>query len=67
MDVSTKRLYPNLDAGYTNIQSPSGYTGELVVRKVARKVGQRLILQDTNNSNNDFQVSTTLKIRQYEE
>jgi hypothetical protein len=37
------------------------------VRKVARKVGQRLILQDTNNSNNDFQVSTTLKIRQYEE
>ena len=67
VDINTKRLYPNLDAGYTNIKSASGYTGELVVRKVARRVGQRLILQDTNNSSNDFHVSTTLKIRQYEE
>ena len=66
VDINTKRLYPNLDAGYTNIKSASGYTGELVVRKVARRVGQRLILQDTNNSSNDFHVSTTLKIRQYE-
>ena len=67
VDINTKRLCPNLDAGYTNIKSASGYTGELVVRKVARRVGQRLILQDTNNSSNDFHVSTTLKIRQYEE
>ena len=67
VDINTKRLYPNLDAGYTNIKSASGYTAELVVRKVARRVGQRLILQDTNNSSSDFHVSTTLKIRQYEE
>lgn len=67
VDVSTKRLYANIDAGYTNIQSASGYTGEVVVRKVARKTALRLVLQDTNNSSNDFLISTSLKIRQYEE
>ncbi len=67
VDAKTKRLYPTIDAGYTNINSTGGYTGELVVRKVARHNGEKLILQDTNNSSNDFKTSLTLKIRQYEE
>ena len=69
IDVSTKRLYPLLDAGYTNIEARSGYTGEVVYRRTSDKRGAdgHLILVDTNNSSNDFHVSTTIKPRQYDE
>ncbi|MBQ8711967.1 MAG: DUF4876 domain-containing protein [Prevotella sp.] len=69
IDVSTKRLYPFLDAGYTNIEARSGYTGEVVYRRTSDKRGAdgHLILVDTNNSSNDFHVSTTIKPRQYDE
>jgi hypothetical protein len=67
--VSTKRLYPTLDAGYTNIEGKSGWTGEVVYRRTSDKRADdgHLILVDTNNSSNDFHVSTTIKPRQYDE
>ncbi|QUB47387.1 DUF4876 domain-containing protein [Prevotella sp. oral taxon 475] len=65
-DVSTKRLYPNIDAGYTHSESLSGGTGEVICRKVARTVNGRPLLQDTNNSRNDFKTGNTFKIRRYD-
>ena len=68
VDVNTKRLYSDIDAGYTNIEATSGWTGEIVYRKTQKtgENGQR-ILADTNNSSNDFQVSTSIGPRNYDE
>lgn len=68
IDVSTKRLYPTLDAGYTNIEAKSGWTGEVVYRRTSdrRDTDGHPILIDTNNSSNDFHVSTTINPRQYD-
>ena len=67
VDVNTKRLSGDIDAGYTNIEATSGWTGEIVYRKTQKQTdsGQR-ILMDTNNSSNDFQVSTTIGPRNYD-
>ena len=69
IDVSTKRLYADIDAGYTNIEAISGYTGEVVYRRTSDKRGAdgHKILVDTNNSSNDFHVSKTIKPREYDE
>ena len=69
VNVSTKRLYADIDAGYTSINANSGWTGETVYRKTSAKHGAdgHRILVDTNNSSNDFQVSTTIKPREYDE
>lgn len=69
IDVSTKRLYADIDAGYTYIEARSGWTGEVVYRRTADKRGAdgHKMLVDTNNSSNDFHVSTTIKPRQYDE
>lgn len=68
IDVSTKRLYDNIDAGYTYIHSATGWNGETVYRKTLRRAadGHR-ILMDTNNSSHDFQVSTTIQPREYDD
>ncbi|UKK53018.1 DUF4876 domain-containing protein [Prevotella sp. E2-28] len=68
IDVKTKRLYDDLDAGYTYINSASGRNGEVVYRKTSKKADDgRITLMDTNNSSNDFQVSLTIKPREYDE
>ena len=68
IDVKTKRLYDDLDAGYTYINATAGRNGEVVYRKTSKKADDgRLILMDTNNSSNDFQVSLTIKPRKYDE
>ncbi len=68
IDVKTKRLYDDLDAGYTYINSTSGRNGEVVYRKTSKKTADgRIILMDTNNSSNDFQVSSTIKPREYDD
>lgn len=69
IDLATKRLYDDLDAGYTNIEAASGYTGEIMYRKTSSRRGKdgHKILQDTNNSTADFKVSTTIGIREYDE
>lgn len=65
-DVGEKRLYNDIDAGYISINATAGLSGEVVYRKVTSTtaVGQA-ILMDTNNSSNDFQVSTTIAPRTF--
>jgi hypothetical protein len=48
-----KRLPNTLDAGPTNVTSGE-YSSQSLIRKTARTVNGRRILQDTNNSANDF-------------
>ncbi len=68
VDVATKRLYDDLDAGYTYINSTSGRNGEVVYRKTSKHATDgHAVLMDTNNSSNDFKVSTTIKPREYDE
>lgn len=68
VDVSSKRLYTDIDAGYTNINATNGYTGEVVYRRTERTATDgHKILMDTNNSLNDFKVSTTIAPRDYDE
>lgn len=67
VDVGTKRLYSEIDAGYTNINAISGWNGEVVYRRTASlAVDGHPILMDTNNSSNDFQTSTKIKPREYD-
>ena len=66
-DINTKRLFDYMDASYTYCSSVSGYSGEIVCRKTATvTVDGRKVLQDTNNSLNDFTTSTTLNPREYQ-
>lgn len=68
IDVSTKRLYNEIDAGYTNINAISGWNGEVVYRRTAKNADDgHPILMDTNNSSNDFQTSTKIKPREYDQ
>ncbi|MCH4147702.1 MAG: DUF4876 domain-containing protein [Prevotella sp.] len=69
VDLATKRLYDELDAGYAVINSISGYNGEMIYRKTSTRRGAdgHKILQDTNNSTNDFHTTTTLTIREYDD
>lgn len=65
--LADKRLSADIDGGIIHLNTTTGYTGEVLVRKVLRRENGRILLQDTNNSSNDFQTSTTIKIRNYEE
>ena len=67
-DLAAKRLYPEVDASCTHINAISGYSGEVLYRRTVSKTPDgRKILMDTNNSSNDFKVSTTIKPREYDE
>ena len=67
-NLTTKRLYSDIDAGYTNINAISGYTGEVVYRRTSKVTPDgRKVLMDTNNSSNDFKVSTTIYPREYDD
>lgn len=66
IDNNTKRLFDYLDAGYAFTESKTGYDGRLVRRKVASVTADgRKILQDTNNSANDFESTEQLTPRLY--
>lgn len=68
IDVSTKRLYDKIDAGYTYINSVAGWNGETVYRKTSKYAEDgHKILVDTNNSSNDFEVSVTIQPREYDD
>ena len=68
VDVGTKRLYDDIDAGYTNINAINGWNGEVVYRRTAKLADDgHPILMDTNNSSNDFQTSTKIKPREYDQ
>lgn len=66
VDIKSKRLYQDIDGGYTNINSASGWSHEIIYRRTSRTIGSQRILMDTNNSTNDFKVSTTIKPREYD-
>lgn len=66
-EPSSKRLYSDIDAGYVYINASNGKSGEVVYRRTVRATDDgRKILADTNNSSADFQVSTTIKPREYD-
>ena len=66
IDTNAKRLFDYLDAGYAFTEAKSGYDGRLVRRKVASTTDDgRKILQDTNNSVNDFESTDQLTPRVY--
>jgi hypothetical protein len=52
-DRVPKRLPNSLDAGPTNV-TDGNYSSQSLIRKTARTVNGRRVLQDTNNSANDF-------------
>ncbi len=63
VDLSKKRLPATIDASYQTISTTSGRTRECMERKVAKiEVDGRIVLQDTNNSLEDF-VCTSEDIR----
>lgn len=67
VDPNTKRLPDYLDAGFAYTEAKTGYDGRLVRRKVASTTADgRKILQDTNNSANDFEATDNLTPRIYE-
>lgn len=69
VDLATKHMSEDIDGGYSNINAISGYNGEVIYRKTSTRRGTNghKILQDSNNSINDFQTSTTINIREYDE
>ncbi|MBR3028233.1 MAG: DUF4876 domain-containing protein [Bacteroidales bacterium] len=66
VDVSTKRFYDYIDAGYTNINAVNGYNGEVVYRVVESWTDDgRALLKDTNYSLDDWACSTGINIGEY--
>ena len=68
VEPGEKRLYNDIDAGYTYINAVSGWNGEVVYRCTSKLAADgHPILTDTNNSSNDFKVSSTIKPREYDQ
>ena len=66
VDVSTKRFYDYIDAGYTNINAVNGYNGEVVYRVVESWTEDgRALLKDTNYSLDDWACTTGINIGEY--
>ena len=65
-NINTKRLFQDIDAGFTFVSSTAGTVGERLVRRTAGTAsGGRIVLQDTNNSTNDFVCSASVRPREY--
>ena len=68
LERNTKRLFDDIDAGYTFINAASGWNGEVVYRRSSKLAADgHIILMDTNNSSADFQVSSNIKPREYDQ
>ena len=69
VDIQTKRLYNEIDAGYITLTTINGLDGEVLYRKTSDMKGAdgHKMLVDTNNSSNDFQTSKTIAPREYDE
>ncbi len=65
-NINTKRLFQEVDAGFTFGTTAAGNGGERLVRKTAMVTSDgRKVLQDTNNSSNDFICTDTISPRNY--
>ncbi len=66
-DASQKRIPDSYDKGFIATDYAGGNGGEALVRKKASETAdKRIILCDTNNSSDDFEVTTNLAIRQFD-
>jgi hypothetical protein len=66
VDTSVKRLYDYIDAGYITNDATNGYNGKTVYRKIAKTTDDgRIVLQDTNNSSNDFALTDNIDLGKY--
>lgn len=64
--INDKRLFQDIDAGYTYVLATGGTAGERLLRKTASVTADgRKVLQDTNNSSNDFVCSEDIDPRNY--
>ena len=54
--VVPARMDVSIDGGYMVVPSGS-YSSTSIIRKVAQEFGERKVLQDTNNSTNDFETA----------
>ncbi len=67
-NINDKRLFSEVDAGFTFVNDASGKSGEKLVRKTLYVTSDgRKVLKDTNNSSNDFVCTTVVKPREYKE
>lgn len=68
IDATTKRLNDTNDMGYASTSTGGTYNGETVYRKTAFVMPDgRKVLYDTNNSSVDFQSSSAIQPRAYDE
>lgn len=65
-NVGLKRLQNFIDAGFVCISASTGYVNESVERKVCKLGNNRVYLQDTNNSSEDFVVINGPTPRDYQ-
>ena len=62
IDLSKKRMPARIDASYQTLSTAAGRTGESIERKVARvEEDGRVVLQDTNNSLEDFVCTSDIR------
>ena len=67
-NVNEKRLFADIDAGFTTVNSINGRAGEKLVRKTLTIMPDgRKMLKDTNNSTNDFVCTVQVSPREYKE
>jgi hypothetical protein len=66
LDINLKRFQDIVDAGYVFINGISGYTNESVERKISEIDNGRIILQDSNNSLDDFEIISGPEPRNYD-
>ena len=64
--ASDKRFTDDYDAGFTCTADPGTYNCQAVARKVASTDGDRKVLQDTNNSSDDFESLWNVQPRVYD-
>jgi hypothetical protein len=65
-NINEKRLFAEIDAGFTFVNSVGGTAGEKLVRKTLSVTADgRRILKDTNNSANDFICTDNINPREY--
>ena len=67
-NINEKRLFADIDAGFTSVNSVNGRAGEKLVRKTLTILpGGRRMLKDSNNSANDFICTDQVRPREYKD
>lgn len=64
--ANDKRFTDAYDAGFTCTADPNAFNCQAVARKVASMDGDRKVLQDTNNSSDDFESLWNVQPRVYD-